>query len=982
MKKNGLKSNYFVLITGLLVFGIPVIFLNFLSNKIVSRTRETTSELLREKILQELESFKSRLKPANYVKHIIRKVHTEVLPEIKPEIVRLFPDKSFGADQFNQTLPPKFVAGLKSYGLEALLFISNSVEFSKLDYYFSEDLKKQIGKEARDLAISFSHNNFSVASSLYLLNYQKKWDYKFNPCLTEILNSCNDDPYMHEEVYTRYITRFSDRKTKYEEVFNIFTDYFGSQFLFAYNYYCISKKNVHGAYTVIVRQDSIKTGKILEFAQNAVDQTGLTCSVIQKNKNTSNGFHETPDHLTYIAPMPSIFFAHLMFLKDLAGSNQKDGLSTNLQLKVQGSFPKELKNQILLNKFIKFFSCAIGLAFLMFSIHSLLFGLTLPFSIRKKLTLVLGIIVLIPISGTGILSYYLLSGYERIVESHLLALVQNKLDYFSRQDDENKTRKLAKFLKIKNLLETSNEPVEKILDYRSFKNLLPSAWEGITGFSYIDEKGLFNDFRKSGPQSNKLVEGVMTKYVMNQGLLKASGAKLQEMEMRSNLTMGVFEGFLTPEIEELIAPHEGTLQREITHTVDVHLGMFLVVLRDNKQNLIAFLRSRSSDLEDYKYLRLLNLESPGIFSDQISISDIKTGIRLRSGSDFTLSAWPAEVIFDFEMSTLFQKAMQLRANGSKVLRSPEGLEIKAWRYKESQGSVIAAMGKTRRLSDIGFSISMVFPAVLGYAIIVLVFLTSSLAEILLKPLEFFQTGIAKINSDNFGVTISEFSQDEFNQVTTGFNQMSVALKQKELISRYVSEKLLQSIENQDQHKFKNEILEVSILASDIRGFTSITEKHSPMDVVEMLNSYFTMMEESILENNGIIDKYIGDAIQAIFYPDPKLPTTSHRACMAALKMREKLELFNSDRQKNSLFTIENGIGIATGNVISGSLGSEIGRKAYTVTGKVTEFATQLEARTPSTQSKIIVCQKTFESCNEFKFGKFDSESYQLLETMQ
>ena len=153
--------------------------------------------------------------------------------------------------------------------------------------------------------------------------------------------------------------------------------------------------------------------------------------------------------------------------------------------------------------------------------------------------------------------------------------------------------------------------------------------------------------------------------------------------------------------------------------------------------------------------------------------------------------------------------------------------------------------------------------------------------------------------------------------------MSVAIKQKEQIKRYVSDKLIQSVES-------NRVLEVgdgkqekvTILSSDIRNFTAISEQYEPYVIVEMLNTYFTRMQQTISDNGGIIDKYIGDAIQAVFYEEPNKENQVIRASKAAIAMRKALKEYNEERKKENLFTIENGIGIDTDSAITGTIGIE------------------------------------------------------------
>ncbi|EKD83631.1 MAG: hypothetical protein ACD_39C00556G0001, partial [uncultured bacterium] len=93
---------------------------------------------------------------------------------------------------------------------------------------------------------------------------------------------------------------------------------------------------------------------------------------------------------------------------------------------------------------------------------------------------------------------------------------------------------------------------------------------------------------------------------------------------------------------------------------------------------------------------------------------------------------------------------------------------------------------------------------------------------------------------------------------------------------------------------------------------------------------------------------------AVFYNEPALENDAIRACRAAVSMRQKLAQLNAERIRQGLFTIDNGVGIDTGMVVSGSIGSETGRKDYTVTGKVIEQAASLESLTSMSESKILL----------------------------
>ncbi len=154
--------------------------------------------------------------------------------------------------------------------------------------------------------------------------------------------------------------------------------------------------------------------------------------------------------------------------------------------------------------------------------------------------------------------------------------------------------------------------------------------------------------------------------------------------------------------------------------------------------------------------------------------------------------------------------------------------------------------------------------------------------------------------------------------------------------------------------------ELSILFSDIRGFTTFSESHQPEKVVEMLNYYLGSMVDLVFEHQGTLDKFIGDAVMA-FWGAP-LPDDQHvrRAVLCALRMQESLvELKKNWKDQENPFTFEIGIGINTGDVIVGNIGGEK-RLDYTVIGDNVNLASRLEGLTKYYHAPIILGEKTYE----------------------
>jgi class 3 adenylate cyclase/PAS domain-containing protein len=153
------------------------------------------------------------------------------------------------------------------------------------------------------------------------------------------------------------------------------------------------------------------------------------------------------------------------------------------------------------------------------------------------------------------------------------------------------------------------------------------------------------------------------------------------------------------------------------------------------------------------------------------------------------------------------------------------------------------------------------------------------------------------------------------------------------------------------------LAEPTILFSDIRGFTSLCESLEASALVTLLNEYFAFMADVIRGQSGIIDKYIGDAIMALFGVPRSLPSNADSALSACLGMLEALDLFNGDRAKLGESPLGIGLGLASGPVIAGNIGSP-DRKNYTVIGDAVNLASRLEGLTKAYGAKILICGNT------------------------
>ncbi len=178
------------------------------------------------------------------------------------------------------------------------------------------------------------------------------------------------------------------------------------------------------------------------------------------------------------------------------------------------------------------------------------------------------------------------------------------------------------------------------------------------------------------------------------------------------------------------------------------------------------------------------------------------------------------------------------------------------------------------------------------------------------------------------------------------------------LSLYVGEHLVEKLINsKDSVFFENERKEITVLFADIRSFTAIAERMAADDLVSMLNHFFTVMVDIVFRNNGMLDKFIGDQLMAVFghiSPDNSGPND---AVKAAIEMQHATEDLMQVRVKEDKETFGIGIGVNTGKTIIGNVGSE-NRMDYTVIGDTVNVAARLEHMAKA--GEIIIGEKTYQ----------------------
>lgn len=167
------------------------------------------------------------------------------------------------------------------------------------------------------------------------------------------------------------------------------------------------------------------------------------------------------------------------------------------------------------------------------------------------------------------------------------------------------------------------------------------------------------------------------------------------------------------------------------------------------------------------------------------------------------------------------------------------------------------------------------------------------------------------------------------------------------------------VKNPQELKLGGQKRDMTVLFSDIRGFTTLSEKMAPEKLVAFLNEYFTAMTDIVMSRGGVLDKFMGDGLMAFWGAPQEMPDHAQQACLAALEMGRKLAELKQEWVAKGLPDISIGVGINSGQMVVGNMGSSQ-RFDYTVLGDNVNLGSRLEGLNKQYQTQIIVSQFTFE----------------------
>ena len=299
---------------------------------------------------------------------------------------------------------------------------------------------------------------------------------------------------------------------------------------------------------------------------------------------------------------------------------------------------------------------------------------------------------------------------------------------------------------------------------------------------------------------------------------------------------------------------------------------------------------------------------------------------------------------------LNQKLDSIRADMLAIVNADTAITV----HKQRQAMIIAAI-----LTSLAAALGLLFAALVS----------SGMA----RPVRRLLEGAHAVEAGRLDETLTVTSQDEIGHLTVAFNRMVEQLRHKERMretfGKYVDPRIVEGLIDRPMLAVDGQRRVMTVLFCDVKGFTGASEGMTPQGLVKVMNRYFSVMSAPIRDHGGVIDKYIGDAIMAYWGPPfTENADQARLASLAALDMLERVASLRAEfpellglRSLPISFDIR--IGIATGEALVGSIGSEL-MMSYTVMGDTVNLASRLEGANKVYGGRVLVSAATVAGADE------------------
>jgi len=283
-------------------------------------------------------------------------------------------------------------------------------------------------------------------------------------------------------------------------------------------------------------------------------------------------------------------------------------------------------------------------------------------------------------------------------------------------------------------------------------------------------------------------------------------------------------------------------------------------------------------------------------------------------------------------------------------------------------TILLSMYNDNLLSKIMFE----NPYLISYFIIVVigvVFITLFKPKSFSYPLNRLTEFVKSLGEGGFNQRVPVLSDNELGTLTEAINSMAEGLEQREKLSDIFGKAVDPAVRDHLLNKggkLGGSLTDAVILFSDIRDFTSISENMEPERIVTMLNMYFEEMSKTISSQHGLVNKYMGDAIMALFGVLDDSKDSRFRAVQAAVSMRNSLSELNRKFAESGFPLLKIGIGIHAGTVLAGNIGS-VSRMEFTVIGDAVNTASRIEGLNKELSDRVLVSEEVIRDMDTSRF---------------
>jgi class 3 adenylate cyclase len=939
----------------LLIILIPLYFVAFHFNSELNLMMRRSETLAMSKLRNEMNHFHQDLVLRTRIESLLKKMEADLglFPKAGNGLVY---DPKDPPGIFNKSTNSKIAGFIKnSLKTKPFFLLSYDEDFrnSYAKYMEGQFLQKDEDKKKLEAAIIGIAMKEMETKSFF--GNDTELQKKHHELINFFTDGTKQDNFTTERYFRTYFARFAYPSDLSGICIEVNSSFSSRERLYIY-WRCLRTNGaVLGGYFIVLSNKYLSSIDLLKLTlkkkSESIHRRLAKISMVEK-------FYKNSKELIYQNPPPADFINQIYSGEEsqiLKNVFEKYSLAVSIPL-------IDIYGDLAFYKLVLAFLLRISVLFAFFIIiKSLLHGFNFKQNLRRKLVLLSFLMILIPYLLLGYFSGLTLNELKLLKDKEVSVRAESKLYELKQYVEDFKTKSalfgLAKKAQFQNLLDCDQEKMD------SFKNTDISNFKWAEDLILFNSNGVSRKFNRhftSSPGHPKLVERmVSTKCLNNLGVLNKNSSVIKNDLKKVSYAEGFLEGLFKNYIMGTALSIEGSETLNF-HSMQDQEKMFYYLIAPLDYSLkkawgIAFVFGLDISLQQF-FNGLSQDSTELVFTKKSPEFSMNLALGRRRHDDYASNIWPRKLMENSEEKNLINYAIKTKSSGNIIEEWGSDKKISAWSFKESDKEVFAGIAylQPNRLLELVFK---TFPIILAiFSLISIILLGDILAVFFVSPVKGFKEAFKRVRDGRFRTRVDILETDEFGKLGASFNKLTLSLLQRERMRRFVSEDLfLQTGESGDNEQ---SLREMTILSSDIRGFTTISENNDPHAVVELLNDYFSEMESAIKASGGTIQRFVGDAVQAIFYPDAAC-ASAQKAVDAALKMRENLSLLNKSRQDKGLFCIENGIGIASGEAISAVAGGNTGRKVFTVIGELPGKADELETLSKfGKHTKIIVCANT------------------------